>query len=59
MLPQEKVQNLIDRHRKLESDLTSGEIDKKKYAILKKRNRNKKIKFFKSIDDINIQNNFF
>ena len=28
MLPQEKVQNLIDRHRKLESDLSSGEIDK-------------------------------
>ena len=32
-------------------------IDKKKYASLKKRNRNKKIKFFKSIDDINNQNN--
>ena len=30
-------------------------IDKKKYAILKKRNKNKKIKFFKSIDDINNQ----
>ena len=29
MLPQEKVQNLINRHRKLESDLSSGEIDKK------------------------------
>ena len=27
MLPQEKVQNLIDRHRKLESDLSSGAID--------------------------------
>ena len=33
-------------------------LDKKKYSILKKRNRNKKIKFFKSIDDINNQNNF-
>ena len=37
---------------------TINVIDKKKYAILKKRNRNKKIKFFKSIDDINNQNNF-
>ena len=36
MLPQEKVQNLIDRHRKLESDLSSGEIDKKKYAEISK-----------------------
>ena len=33
-------------------------IDKKKYAILKNRNKNKKIKFFKSINDINYQNNF-
>ena len=37
---------------------TISVIDKKKYSILKKRNRNKKIKFFKSIDDINTQNNF-
>ena len=36
---------------------TISVIDKKKYSILKKRNRNKKIKFFKSIDDINNQNN--
>ena len=36
MLPQEKVQNLIDRHRKLESDLSSGDIDKKKYAEISK-----------------------
>ena len=36
MLPQDKVQNLIDRHRKLESDLSSGEIDKKKYAEISK-----------------------
>ena len=36
MLPQEKVQNLIDRHSKLESDLSSGEIDKKKYAEISK-----------------------
>tara|TARA_X000000950_G_scaffold11381_1_gene12352 strand:+ start:136 stop:951 length:816 start_codon:yes stop_codon:yes gene_type:complete len=33
-------------------------IDKKKYVILKNRNRNKKIKFYKSISSINDQNNF-
>jgi len=37
---------------------TISVIDKKKYVILKKKNRNKKIKFFKSINDINDQNNF-
>ena len=37
---------------------TISVVDKKKYAILKKKNKNKKIKFFKSIDDINNQNNF-
>ena len=36
MLPQEKVQNLIDRHLKLEKQLSSGEIDKKKYAEMSK-----------------------
>ena len=35
---------------------TISVIDKKKYAILKKKNRNKKIKFFKSIDDVDDQN---
>ena len=29
MLPKEKVQNLIDRHNKLEKQLSSGEIEKK------------------------------
>ena len=37
---------------------TISVIDKKKYAILKNRNRNKKIKFFKSINDIDKQKNF-
>jgi len=37
---------------------TISVIDKKKYAILKNINRNKKIKFFKSINDINDQSNF-
>ena len=36
MLPQEKVQNLIDRHHKLEKQLSSGEIDKKKFAEISK-----------------------
>ena len=36
MLPQEKVQNLIDRHLKLEKELSSGEVDKKKYAEISK-----------------------
>ena len=29
MLPREKVQNLIDRHLKLEKELSAGEIEKK------------------------------
>ena len=36
MLPQEKVQNLIDRHLKLEKKLSSGETDKKKFAEISK-----------------------
>ncbi len=36
MLPQEKVQNLIDRHLKLEKELSSGFIDKNKYAEISK-----------------------
>ena len=36
MLPQEKVQKLIDRHLKLEKELSSGETDKKKFAEISK-----------------------
>ncbi len=36
MLPKEKVQNLINRHNKLEKQLSSGEIEKKKYAEFSK-----------------------
>ena len=36
MLPLEKVQNLITRHFKLEKELSSGEIDKKKFAEISK-----------------------
>ena len=36
MLLQEKVQNLIDRHLKLEKELSSSETDKKKFAEISK-----------------------
>ena len=36
MLPQDKVQNLINRHLQLEKELSSGEIDKNKYAEVSK-----------------------
>ncbi len=36
MLPQDKVKNLIDRHLKLEKELSSGTIDKKKFAEISK-----------------------
>ena len=36
MLPIEKVQNLIDKHLKLEKELSSEEIDKNKYAEISK-----------------------
>ena len=40
MLPKEKVRNLIDRHAKLEKELSSSEIDKKKYAEISKEYSN-------------------
>ena len=36
MLPQDKVQYLIDRHLKLEKELSSGQVDKKKFAEISK-----------------------
>ncbi len=36
MLPLQKVQNIIDRHQKLETELSSADIDKKKYAEFSK-----------------------
>ena len=36
MLPKEKVQILIDKHLKLENKLSSGEVDKKKFAEISK-----------------------
>ena len=36
MLPKQKIQDLIDRHFKIEKELSSGKIDKKKYAEISK-----------------------
>ena len=36
MLPQDKVKNLIDRHLELEKELSSGTVDKKKFAEISK-----------------------
>ena len=36
MLPQEKVKNLIDRHIKLEKALSSGSVDRSKFADISK-----------------------
>ena len=62
MLPQEKVQNLIDRHLKLEKELSSGEVDKKKYAEISKeysdlneiiKQAKEYLNFKKETDDLN------
>ena len=37
MIPLEKVKNIIDKHSKLESDLSSTNIDKKKFAEMSKQ----------------------
>ena len=36
MIPQEKVKNIIEKHSKLEIDLSSTNIDKKKFADMSK-----------------------
>ena len=36
MLPREKVQNLVDRHLELEKELSSGKVEKKKFAEISK-----------------------
>ncbi len=40
MLPREKVQNLIDRHLELEKELSSGRVEKKKFAEISKEYSN-------------------
>ena len=59
MLPQEKVQNLIERHRKLETDLSSGEIDKKKYAEISKEYSPKEKKMYLSLEAVVFLTNRF
>ena len=56
MLPQEKVKNLIDRHLHLEKQLSSGEVDKKKFAEISKEYSDlssiiKEAKFYNSFQD--------
>ena len=36
MIPLEKVKDILDKHAKLEVDLSSAEIDKKKFAEMSK-----------------------
>ena len=62
MLPQEKVKNLIDRHIKLEKELSSGEVNKNKYAEISKeyselsdiiKQAKEYLNFQKDIQDLN------
>ena len=62
MLPQKKIQNLIDRHIKLEKQLSSGEIDKNKFAEISKeysdlndiiKNAKEYLSYFKDTEDLN------
>ena len=62
MLPQEKVKNLIDRHIKLEKELSSGEVNKNKYAEISKeyselsdiiKQAKEYLNFHKDIQDLN------
>tara|TARA_B100000989_G_scaffold282683_1_gene247987 strand:- start:507 stop:1580 length:1074 start_codon:yes stop_codon:yes gene_type:complete len=62
MLPQEKVKNLIDKHIKLEKELSSGEVNKNKYAEISKeyselsdiiKQAKEYLNFQKDIQDLN------
>ena len=62
MLPHEKIQGLIDRHIKLEKELSSGQIEKKKYAEISKeysdlndiiKHAKEYLSFQKDIEDLN------
>ena len=62
MLPHEKIQGLIDRHIKLEKELSSGQIEKKKYAEISKeysdlndiiKQAKEYLSFQKDIEDLN------
>ena len=62
MLPQEKVKNLIKRHQELEKELSSGEINKNKFADISKEysdlneiinNAKEYLNFKKDTEDLN------
>ena len=62
MLPKEKVQYLIDRHLKLEKELSSGEIEKNKFAEISKeysdlndivKHAKEYLTYHKDIEDLN------
>ena len=55
MIPLEKVNDIIDKHSKLEADLSSANIDKKKFAEMSKEYSElssiiDEAKFYKSFD---------
>ena len=63
MLPKEKVKNLIKRHQELEKELSSGEINKNKFADISKEysdlneiinNAKEYLNFEKDTEDLNI-----
>ena len=62
MLPREKILSLIDRHRKLEKELSSSEVDKNNYAEISKeysdlneiiKQAKEYLNFKKETDDLN------
>ena len=62
MLPEKKVKNLISRHLRLEKELSSGEVDKDKYAEISKeysdlneiiKHAKEYLNFNKENDDLN------
>ena len=56
MIPLEKVKDILDKHAKLEVDLSSAEIDKKKFAEMSKEYSDlstiiEEAKFYNSFQD--------
>ena len=61
MLPKEKVKNLIDRHIEIEKELSTGGVDKKKFAAISKeyselsdiiQNAKEYLNFYKETEDL-------
>ncbi len=61
MLPKEKVKNLIDRHLEIEKELSTGGVDKKKFAAISKeyselsdiiKNAKEYLNFHKETEDL-------